>query len=1504
MNRIYFLSLNTPSIARTTIIRECTIHTSMASERQALLVFHNNDPLTPESPHYEGSLRKALETTQANPGKYEIVFETLDPVNQPQPEGHLGYWAIRLSSPLPSLVEGDIRLNYTNPKSIVVMPAEGSTTSFNEAPLQSKAHAILPNNPGSILTIGNPHHLNDPSKSDPSKNPKIHLNRINFIKNTARAGDGTTGGGGGLAAGGAISLIEGDLLIENSIFQDLKVVGGKGASTGAKGGANVTDGLDLLVCSIAEFPKQWDGEPGENGGQGGLPSGPNFSGTTPPNGMSFGPAAGGAGGIEGIASDDFCEQRERVFTGGAGGNGENGLWGVGGGGGGGGGGSAALTGVKTGFLSFGNIHKQPGAGGAGGKGGFGGGGGGGGGSGRGGSDAGGAPTQTGGQGGDSIQGLGTKGNDGTNYESQFASTTQLSGGAGGNGAALGAAIAVLGPNAQLKLNKVDFIRNEAFSYPFTEEQAKRPTTIATIYADKSSKKVLYNETFIKSAPGRRKISIGDENINKDPNQQELFGDFKKDISLNNINKANPEPNSNSQYHLGTSYIRVPALADIRDHDPLINKQGRRDINIINIEEPGNGVININNKANFDGILSTIDDLTEEVLPDNKNDILKNYDATIQQTWTDAFGIENLIFASQAAVAVGGQKAGKFLASKSKLLRTSKFSMFGLGGFGAGVGLNLVSGLISTYFATQQAIAERDAALAENEKKMTLKQEILGRNKKPVFDLIPTNIERVNLEIKEFTIGEDIIQLNGFEDEPRFQIGANNVVDIQLKNSSTGNPPAIATIKFSNESKQAINDNISSLADYLAKITRPAENGGAWIIGTNDPNTIKQRVTKAPRTGPANTSVEVVRRKGQSLSEIFEVETSSGNDVIGGTDGNESILSGSGDDIIGPMAGTDTVDAGPGIDAISFIDIKKAISVKNEDPTESETLLVAQSIDDDSTVQTKILDAESINAFGNSVIDFAKMPNPFDSGFASYQMRSGAGSHIVGSQFSDLITISFNEDENLTTNDSSLFSKKTYIKGNGGNDTLILDLMPEIEDEDVDLSTSLDNYLEGNKQISYKSIKSRNGQSRFIFTGPNGDFLVADDIENVQYFGWGEKSIHSPELEESNNQIDVFYHRIEPKSKKKGKNFAHHSPFEEHKELSEGVQKEVDNKSPKVETIIVNNNTITLGMNEPMKDLDILAKRFKIHIDGRNKASRKFRVIDFELDEKEPKVAYLKLRRKITQDFFDFIDLSYKKTQWSDLMGNKLQSFTKHPIEIGDIKEPEVSKISINDNQITLMMNEPMQAPPERIESLFKVLNYDNPSKKAHQVIDFEVDTEDAKIAHLTLNIGVNEGNTVDLSWKKTNWMDLNGIPLSPQKFFPIDNITKGGTLDQSAPELINATFKDSTLTLEFDEELDSSAFFKGSGRDPIDHRVSRCFKVTQKIRLDGSDRKRLFAYNKNNGLQLDFIEGNKIQFEFNNLLPDPQQPLMISYVRGRGCPLMMDSLGNTIFFLDAEATSI
>ena len=77
------------------------------------------------------------------------------------------------------------------------------------------------------MTVGNYTNISSASANKPS----VKIRNVNLVNNKISGENGSNGGGGGLAAGAGLSVLHGDVTLNNVVFQDLIAIGGKGSKS-------------------------------------------------------------------------------------------------------------------------------------------------------------------------------------------------------------------------------------------------------------------------------------------------------------------------------------------------------------------------------------------------------------------------------------------------------------------------------------------------------------------------------------------------------------------------------------------------------------------------------------------------------------------------------------------------------------------------------------------------------------------------------------------------------------------------------------------------------------------------------------------------------------------------------------------------------------------------------------------------------------------------------------------------------------------------------------------------------------------------------------------------------------------------------------------------------------------------------------------------------------------------------------------------------------------------
>jgi hypothetical protein len=949
------------------------------TDRRLIVVDNNRDDGS------IGTLRWALQETQRREGFYEIIFATQNPNEKAKNNLGTGYWTIELNSPLPILNKSDIRINYRSPKSVILLPANGKR-QFESTPGIS----------GSILTVGT-YPLSFPIVQHNQTYPTVDINSVNFVRNTAIGQDGILGGGGGMGAGGGITHLSGLLRISNSVFQDLGARGGRGAQ-GGKGGDGGRDNF---------WGKQFvtPGRDGIDGGQGGYPS--LLAGELQTV-LANRPDGKGRGGDRGLG-----ESLVGSLDGTSGKNGQPSVFlGIAGGGGGSGGGGQ----YQRNPIFVRDKKGAGGNGGNGGAGGFGAGGGAGGGAGANAEGRGGSPNPGQGGAGGEYATSGTGGN-------SAGSTKGGDGGRGGDGAALGGAIASLVgllPNlpwgksnllpespSELALHNVDFIGNTANAGQGAKE-------ISTLYAYRGA--------------GR----LSGSSITLNGRTLALDNDFN-DLDILGRIVGSPNPNRNPlPLHEATSSIRRPNVARIRDVT-LTNRPGLTETNLINFESAGSGVVGVT--ADLSNPNNALNQIWRKLVPDREQEIRAGYQAQIKQIWLDA----------GKGIVGDGSVQNKYRQIGDNIVKG--VSGFNLKSAAGGVlAVNLATSIYSHYQASKQL----DLDLQENLKKQEELQEFLDSSTQEQVGTVDIREERTTIRIEDFTIGEDAVIISNFGEDlsPQFKVGTSSKKGVNRRTvtistgENTSSPTDIVTIELSEQSNTELNQNsdTSSAADYLASMMKQRIDG-SWLLSTRlaEPHLM---ISPQFTGGPASTDVIVDRSGQHPASTPFKITTLSGNDQIYGSRGVEIINTGAGNDIIFPGLSPggeqiDVVNGGPGADTVGYLPIKKAIKVSGKAKVDG--AIFAQmdiSLQQSELKIAELFNVESIEAYGGSQFNYQSLPNPQEIGSSYYMVRTGSGSTFTGSDFNDVISLAFDVDTNSSIEDA--YSQYSNIDGRGGTNSFYAD----------------------------------------------------------------------------------------------------------------------------------------------------------------------------------------------------------------------------------------------------------------------------------------------------------------------------------------------------------------------------------------------------------------------------------------------------------------------------------
>ena len=955
------------------------------------------------------TLREALLKAEqgANKKSYDIVFNAND-TSSATNKLRLNYWTIELDSPL-IFKSGNARLNFTQPQNVTLVPSAEEGKSIKRKDIT-----------GLLVQAENDNKIASPS---------IALNRINFAGFTAKGGDAKPGGGGGggMGGGGAIVLRGGDVYVTNSVFQNNQAIGGKGAK-GARGGP--IDTIDTWRRTYG-FSNQ-----GENGGPGGKPSFPDSEnvivktsvGGKTPKSRNFVRRSYLQHNYNSTAGGDGAELTQKLNDG------------YGGYGGAGGGGGLVVRGVVITYSKAGN-------GGRGGFGGLGAGSGGGGGAGtlswR---AVGRYPKPSGGKGG-IAPAWGTAGGSGKSYGSGNPGERN-SGGKGGNGSALGGAIAVMSGYVPTALNlwNVDFVHNSA--------KAPDARTVNQLFHTSGYPESKIN--FLKSSEddldGSVNYWLSQDSLQGngrviDPKERYVSNSDIQIIADTVSVEAQDESSvGGSPVYLGRSYMTNPEVVRLRPiSQKITNHRGLSETNIIQFDTSSSGRIFVN--GDFADFENGIKDIWKYLYPDKSAEINNEYGSSVLQS----------IFGTVAKTLTGGYGiAFPNITTDDKVNSLLKGNIF-----------SFAKTVLTDYFEKEKALKKNAADQAKLRQK--LEQNLNAR-----FAPIDISTSRTTVEINDFTLGEDILQIPDLGSQPP-DIGIQGGGYITITNGKNdGNPNIIAKLKLDPISFSELDQSGRSPAGYISNMFFNDPDIGGWKLGKKASYGYLTQFANTYIGGPASTSL-FINRKGKPLSQLFTTTLFSGDDQIIGTMGRESIEAGGGMDIIYPKGGKDSVNGDDGIDYLVLSDLQNPVNVKYDNSTKQFSATAP-----DNSIDSVFENIEVINAYSGSNVDYSALPEPDSDVIDHWGARIGARSQFVGSNFNDRIVLSFQDEEFSAIN--QLSSLKT-IDGGNGYDTLEIDAPPDLDihlepsescgEVSIRIGSVIVNEFKNIEEIYFKGTKSDN-----------------------------------------------------------------------------------------------------------------------------------------------------------------------------------------------------------------------------------------------------------------------------------------------------------------------------------------------------------------------------------------------------------------------------------------------
>ncbi|KZR83572.1 hypothetical protein PMIT1342_00364 [Prochlorococcus marinus str. MIT 1342] len=915
--------------------------------------------------------------------------------------------------------------------------------------------------------------INSPEKMDGAlygnKPTRVDITRINLVNNEVKGG-ATRGSGGSLAAGAAVLHWGGHLTWKDSVIQKNKVSGGIGKSGAAGGngwyrhgyenstivtpeelnedrnegfhgfsaggvspipfesvvrpvglnglpkpyfstsGTRLGQGIDRLV-TYSVYPGPKSGIAGHGGSVRHLWGVVGRDGWDGRNGRSLGEGGqgGGGGGGGGVAHQDqiYEESNPNVWgSGGKGGNGANGAYGAGGGAGGGGGGNAGTNKV-SGLSIFKSWNTSRSA------------------------------TWTAAQSGRGGKG-GEWATDGTNASKPYRQNAG-SGGKGGDGAALGVftSFASDTQDSSLKLDNIDFIDNEA-------KGGKGTGRFRTIFSKNTE--VKFNDVTI-------------ERNGKTSTVAENWG-FKSHHSKNIVHQADGKFKKMDKHD--APVIIHSASYEQKDDAQIAGKEFRLNPNVDNVislkaynESKYTQDVEIKGSENLLKALNIINDTALQT----------ESEAEIQKTHKGIMKGIPVIGSFNDGVLAGFVKkeGGNLLKDQATKRITKRWGegvaktakkFVGLIGFGA----FLVEGIINQL--------EEDARIKQE---LEIKKKI-DETRNKVKTLIPDKLSidpikvihsRTNDVFRDFVIGQDQIIFDAGI-RPTLKYRADGRIDIMMgaisEKETDNKTTKIGEIWLDEDQHALIAGTVWSKDEYFDTLLHVREFGDhkRYVLAKDTTwnylrgNALTQQIT----TSIANDRLIIERdvEGGVKNDEQIKVHTHQGNDRITGDQGNSKIKGGRGNDFIAPGLGIDEVIGGPGFDTVDYSKLDHSITIS----TNTDDKLEAIINDKGSKLLSKdsLEGVESIHSTGGSNIDLSKAKQPTEGidlsnleqrtkgitfNHPSYLIATGSGSQIDGSNFDDIVMISYHSDFNIDPT-SCIEQKSTVTKldGKGGSNILLID----------------------------------------------------------------------------------------------------------------------------------------------------------------------------------------------------------------------------------------------------------------------------------------------------------------------------------------------------------------------------------------------------------------------------------------------------------------------------------
>ena len=264
-------------------------------------------------------------------------------------------------------------------------------------------------------------------------------------------------------------------------------------------------------------------------------------------------------------------------------------------------------------------------------------------------------------------------------------------------------------------------------------------------------------------------------------------------------------------------------------------------------------------------------------------------------------------------------------------------------------------------------------------------------------------------------------------------------------------------------------------------------------------------------GPADDRIKVQRTSSFQIT--TNTETHSGNDIVIGDRGSNTILLGAGNDTAAPGVGDDHIDGGTGIDTVSYLGLNQPIRLTSGHVSRSgETYMQVsnqQALPAERSINSRLLNVETIDAEGGSHLDLSGAPQAMRSAnsneAAPYQLRTGIGSTVIGSDFHDGFTIDAARASRYNT-DATRFGHTTTINGGEGFDTLLI--------------RNLGDHQQAGREFRYDAVTGRINSSEASGQGQHTWFQV-HNVESIGIQGASLRENGEIVFDQKTNGITTF-----------------------------------------------------------------------------------------------------------------------------------------------------------------------------------------------------------------------------------------------------------------------------------------------------------------------------------------------------------------------------------------------